>query len=73
MVLEMTTKSKRWKALEALPTNLYGTFRGIITRIWERPNTCQAELGMQVLMWLHFAYRPLKLEELHHALAVEKA
>lgn len=28
---------------------------------------------MQVLMWLHFAYRPLRLEELQHALAVEES
>ena len=27
---------------------------------------------MRVLMWLHFAYRPLKLRELQHALAVER-
>ena len=33
----------------------------------------QADLGMRVLMWLHFAYRPLKLVELQHALAVKKS
>ena len=71
MVLGMPTKSKRRKALATLPTTPYDSFRGIITRIRES-NAFQAELGMQVLTWLHFAYRPLRLEELQHALAVEK-
>ena len=72
MVLGMSTKSKRQRALETLPTNLYDSFRGIITRIRECPNACQADLGFQVLMWLHFARRPLNLKELQHALAIEK-
>ena len=71
MVLGMTTKFQRRKALKALPPDLYGSFRGIITRIRECPIGNQAELGMRVLMWLHFAYRPLQLVELQHALAVE--
>ena len=71
MVLGMSTKSKRRKALETLPDNLYGSFQGIISRIREYAEACQDELGMQVLMWLHFAHRPLKLVELQHALAVE--
>ncbi|RPB18295.1 hypothetical protein L211DRAFT_124964 [Terfezia boudieri ATCC MYA-4762] len=72
MILGMTTKSKRRKALETLPTDLYDSFKGVITRIRECLSKSQAELGMRVLMWLHFAYRPLKLAELQHALAVEK-
>ena len=73
MVLEMPTKSKRRKALEILPTDLYHSFKDIITRIRECPSASQAELGIQVLMWLHFARRPLKLVELQHALAVESS
>ena len=73
IVLEMPTKSKRRQALEILPTNLYDAFEGIITRIRESRRAGQAELGMRVLMWLHFAHRPLKLVELQHALAVEKS
>ena len=72
-LLGMLTKSKRRKALATLPTNLYDSFRDIITRIRECSNACQAELGLRVLMWLHFAYRPLGLGELQHALAVEKS
>ena len=64
----MTTKAKRRKALATLPTTPYDSFRSIITRIRECPH---AELGIQVLMWIHFAHRPLKLRELQHALAVE--
>ena len=70
MVLGMPTKSKRRKALATLPTTPYDSFRGIISRV-RKSNAYQAELGMQVLTWLHFAYRPLRLEELQHALAVE--
>ena len=73
IILEMPTKSKRREALETLPTDLYDAFQGIITRIRECHRAGQAELGMRVLMWLHFAHRPLKLAELQHALAVEKS
>ena len=72
MVLEMPTKFKRREALETLPDDLNVSFQGIITRIQAYP-AIQADLGMRVLMWLHFAYRPLKLVELQHALAVEKS
>ena len=67
----MPTKSQRRKALNALPPDLLGAFRGIINRIRESPRKSHAEFGLRVLMWLHFAYRPLSLEELQHALAVE--
>ncbi|KAF8421814.1 ankyrin repeat-containing domain protein [Tirmania nivea] len=59
-----------WKALGTLPTELNDTFEGVIKRIRELPG--HAKLGMKVLLWLHLAYRPLKLKELQHALAVEK-
>ena len=72
MILEMPTNYQRRKALEILPTDLYDAFQGIITRIQGRPNP-SAELGMRVLMWIHFAYRLLKLVELQHALAVKRS
>ena len=68
----MPTISKRRKALQKLPSGLYDSVQCIIVRIKECPREGQAELGMQVLMWLHFAYRPLTVAELQHALAVEK-
>ena len=73
MVLEMPTRSKRREALGILPTDLHDSFQRIITRIRQCPRAGQAELGMRVLMWLHFSYRKLKLEELQHALAVEES
>ena len=73
MVLGMPTRSKRREALETLPSDRYNLFKEMITRIRERPNAAQAELGMRVLMWLHFTCRPLTLSELQHALAVEKS
>ena len=68
MILDMPTKSERRDALKTLPTDLEDLFRGITTRIRSR----STDLGMRVLMWLHFARRPLKLKELQHALAVKK-
>ena len=70
MILEMPTSSQRREALEILPTDLYDSFQGIIARIRKRPHA-SAKLGMQVLMLLHFALRPLELAELQHALAVK--
>ncbi|KAF8421774.1 hypothetical protein EV426DRAFT_188073 [Tirmania nivea] len=70
MVLEQTTIFKRRKVLTKLPTELHGTFKETIQRIQQSRG--HAELGMKVLLWLHLAYRPLKLTELQHALAVEK-
>ena len=70
MVLEMPTKTKRRKALQTLPPSLYETFDAVITRIKELPSE-KAKLGIQVLMWLHLAYRPFQLVELQHALSVE--
>jgi len=70
IVLEQATISKRRKALGALPTELHDTFEGVIKRIQQSRG--HAELGMKVLLWLHLAFRPLKLKELQHALAVEQ-
>ena len=70
MVLEFPTKTKRRNALKTLPPDLYETFEAVITRIKELPSG-RANLGVQVLMWLHLAYRPFQLEELQHALSVE--
>ncbi|KAF8417386.1 hypothetical protein EV426DRAFT_376156 [Tirmania nivea] len=69
-VLEQTTKAKRQKSLQILPKTLGDAFACTIKRIKNSPPSV-AELGMKVLTWLHLAYRPLKEEELKHALAVE--
>ena len=78
MVLEMPTIAERREALQMLPTDLYDSFKGIITRIRSCPTELgiqggPTQLGIRVLMWLHFARRPLKLVELQHALAVRQS
>ena len=73
MILGMPTKYHRRKALNVTPTDLYDSFQGVVTRIRKHPGSALANLGIQTLMWLHFAYRPLKLVELQHALAVTKS
>jgi len=70
MVLEGTTIRQRRLALNTLPASLAEAFASMIDRIMKLP-LGQAKLGMQVLLWLHMAYRPFKLRELRHALAVE--
>ena len=71
IVLKKLTIAQRRKVLKNLPPNLYDTFKEIVIRIQDSEEDA-ATLGMQVLMWLHLAYRPLKLKEIQHALAVEK-
>ena len=72
LVLEMPTRYRIRKALEALPTDLYDSFQVSINRI-KCSGVRKAELGMRILMWVYLANRPLKLAELQHALAVEKS
>ena len=70
IVLEGATIKQRRQALKTLPSTLGASFTSMIERIKKLP-PAHAKLGMQVLLWLHLAYRPLKLRELQHALAVE--
>src|SRR6266480_5615711 len=51
-----------------LPTTLEEVYQRSIKRIQEGP---YKELALQVLAWISRAKRPLYLEELRHALAVE--
>ena len=53
-----------------MPPDLGDTMEAVIARIQKLPSS-KAKLGMEVLMWLHLAYRPLQLAELQHALSVE--
>lgn len=58
------------KALESLPTKLESTFQETLHRI--RNQTKQdSELGIKILQWLSRSKRPLKVDELRQALAVE--
>src|ERR1700753_1702984 len=70
MVLERRTIRKRREALENLPEGLAASFTSTINRIRQSGHHT-ADLGMKVLMWLHISYRPLTVQELQVALAVE--
>ena len=63
---QLTPKRVR-KALEHLPGNLNETYATILSRI-SKPDEVFVR---EVLLWLSFSYRPLKLHELCEAVVVE--
>ena len=58
------------ESLKTLPKDLDGTYEEAMRRI-EDQNEDERLLARQVLMWISSAVRPLKLDELQEALAVE--
>ena len=72
MVLEKPTKAARREALAILPLELSDAYAGMLARIQKLSHSPHpvSNLGMRILMWLHIATRPLRLEELQYALAV---
>jgi len=69
MVLEQSTMAKKRKALATLPSELNDAYARMVDRI--QNSSSLSDLGMRVLIWLHLATRPLKVDEIQHALAVE--
>lgn len=65
-----TTPKAVRKTLESLPTELDTTYEDAIRRI-ESQNEDDKKLAKQVLCWIIYAFRPLTIDELQHALAVE--
>jgi hypothetical protein len=64
------TMTKIFKALDSLPSGLEATYQDTLRRIRaqrEPDNT----LGIEILQWISQTMRPLQIDELHHALAVE--
>lgn len=59
------------KSLANLPTALYDTYDEAMRRIWGQGEE-DIKLAERLLSWITHAYRPLKLAEIQHALAVEK-
>ena len=57
------------KALNRLPTTLYGSYDDAMERIKHQHTE---ELAMRVLLWIVNAARPLQLEELQHAIAIDE-
>ena len=57
-------------ALESMPNELDELYRQTVDRIRRQPGD-DGELGIRVLSWVTHAKRPLRVEEIQHALAVE--
>lgn len=64
-----TTKAVR-KTLETMPTTLDATYDEAMKRI-ENQDEEDKDLALRVLSWVAYASRPLKIDELRQALAVE--
>jgi hypothetical protein len=58
------------KALEELPKGVYDTYDEAMTRI-NRQDGSHSHLAEQALSWIVYAFRPLSVGELQHALAIE--
>ena len=58
------------QVLDDLPTGIFATYDNTFSRILDQPKG-DAELGMKVMSLVFSATRPLGLEELRHALAVQ--
>lgn len=67
-MLEQLTITKRRNTLREMPKGLRDAFGDTIERIQRQRGA--AELAMGVLKWTYLTRRPLRLEELRHALAV---
>jgi hypothetical protein len=66
---KLNTRDVR-NALEELPNGVDDTYDDAMTRI-ERQDESRRQLAKRVLCWISCAFRPLSVEELQHALAVE--
>ena len=55
--------------MHKLPTTLYGNYDDAMERITQQPTK---ELALRVLLWVVYAARPLELEELQHAIAIDE-
>lgn len=64
------TPTKILMALQSLPSKLEDTYKESLLRIQNQPES-DSTLGMRVLQWISQSKRPLLVDELRHALAVE--
>lgn len=69
-MLQAVTKRSREESLESLPSNLSEAFKGSITRILQQPNA-MSELAKKIIPWVHFAERPLTVDELASSLSIK--
>ena len=66
-----TTIKKLKRMLDSLPADLTQAYQGTMYRI-QQQTPGRAQLAKRALAWITFAERPLSMEELRHALAVEE-
>ena len=71
ILAHIPTKRGVRKALKTLPTGVHDTYHEAWNRLLGQ-KTHQAELGKRILLWVVHAARPLRQQELQHALAVEE-
>ena len=68
LVTKMTRKALR-EAIGELPKTLNDTYDDALSRI-NKQNKDEKELAERILSWISYAFRPLNITELRHALAV---
>ena len=64
------TERQIFDFLKDLPTELEGIYQLILTRL-ERGRAQNIEIGKKMLQFVLFAYRPLEIDELRQALAIQ--
>ena len=68
LVTKMTRKDLQ-EAIGELPKTLNDTYDDALSRI-NKQNDDEKELAERILSWISYAFRPLNIMELRHALAV---
>lgn len=68
-ILDQTCKAEVRQAIRSLPKELNDTFKAILNRIYTQSRS-RVELAMKTLKFVSYAKRPLGIDELKQALAV---
>ena len=69
VILEQTSRSETRQAIRSLPREVNAAFDATLDRIKKQPRN-RVRLALATLAWISHARRPLRIEELRHALAV---
>jgi hypothetical protein len=69
-ILRNVTTRRREQSLLSLPTTLEDVYTDAMNRI-ERLGGERTEVALKTLTWILYAERPLRMSELHHAVAVQ--
>ena len=71
ILVHLPTKRAVRKALKTLPASVNDTYMEAWNRV-SAQRSQHAELGKRILLWILHAVRPLRMQELRHALGVEE-